>query len=132
VTLDFSNVQRKVQLEKGSVTSVLRQLDKVSQGSGFTVQTKIASAAVRGTSFCVWADASSTYVCACNGSVDTLDANGSNDQFLSSAHHVARLYSLGESGITMEEAGVKFHDDALVEAVAAKIGATIDWDHLEE
>ncbi len=40
----------------------------------------VATAGVRGTCFFVWAEGASTYVCACNGRVRTIDSKGSNEK----------------------------------------------------
>jgi len=85
-SLDFSGIVKEVNLKKGGLTSVLRKLDRIAGSDSFRVYTATAVAGVRGTSFCVWVDDSSTYVCACNGTVKTIDAKGSNEQVLSAAH----------------------------------------------
>ena len=126
-SLDFSGIIAQVSLNKGGLTSVLRKLDKVAGQDSFRVVTPTAVAAVRGTSFCVWVDEKSTYVCACNGSVRTIDAKGGNEQDLSSAHHVARNYVKSGEAIGLSPAGILHHDDASVESLAAMIGEKIDW-----
>jgi len=127
VKLDFRKTKPEIGLVKGGITSVLRKLEKIAGKDSFVVRTQSAIAAVRGTSFCVWADESSTYVCACNGAVRTLDAKGRNAQTLESSHHVARLYQAKGKAFTVEAAGMLHHDDALVESVAARIGEGVDW-----
>ncbi|MDP3179611.1 MAG: FecR family protein [Spirochaetaceae bacterium] len=127
VKLDFRKTKPEIGLVKGGVTSVLRKLEKLAGKDTFVVRTQSAIAAVRGTSFCVWANESSTYVCACNGVVRTLDAKGRNEQTLESSHHVARLYQTLGKGFSVEAAGILHHDDALVESVASRIGEIVDW-----
>jgi hypothetical protein len=127
VTVDFTKSVPEFDLEKGGITSVLRKLEKLAGKDSYLVRTKTAAAGVRGTSFCVWCDADSTYVCACNGAVHTVDAKGSNELELKAAHHVARVYSTKDGATAISEAGILHHDDGLVEAVASRIGETVDW-----
>jgi hypothetical protein len=126
-TIDFSKVTVEVDLEKGGVTSVLRKLQAVAGTDSFRVKTQGAVAGVRGTSFCVWADENRSYVCACNGTVHTIDAKGGNEFMNSAAHHSAMFYTRAGDTITTEKAGLLFHDDAGLESLAARIGEKIDW-----
>jgi hypothetical protein len=126
-TLDFTGPIKQVYLKKGGLTSVLRKLVRVAGSDSFRVTTPTVVAGVRGTSFCIWADDDSTYVCACNGSVHAVDAAGSNEQSLSAAHHVARNYVRQGGSIIVSPAGVEHHSDASVESLAARIEETLDW-----
>jgi hypothetical protein len=126
-SLDFSGIVKEVKLKKGGLTSVLRKLGKVAGKDTFRVTTATAVAAVRGTSFCIWAGDDSTYVCACNGTVRTIDAKGSNEQVLSAAHHTAREYTRNGEAIDLTQAGIEHHSDASVESLAARIGEKLDW-----
>jgi hypothetical protein len=116
-----------VALKKGGLTSVLRKLNRVADSDAFRVTTATAVAGVRGTSFCVWADESSAYVCACNGSVRTIDAAGANELKLVAAHHTAREYTKKGTATLVTNAGIEHHSDASVESLAARIGEKIDW-----
>ncbi|MFA6507968.1 MAG: FecR domain-containing protein, partial [Treponemataceae bacterium] len=87
-TIDFSKAVTEISIDKGGMTSVLRKLEKVSGDDSFRVRTKGATAGVRGTSFCVWANADGSYICACNGEVHTIDSKGGNEFTLKAAHHV--------------------------------------------
>lgn len=131
VKLDFSQVAVAVDVERGGLSSVLKKLDRIAGNESFQVKTATAVAGVRGTSFCVWVGADSTYVCACNGVVRTIDAMGGNEQTLEAAHHSAKLYSRTGSGITAEAAGMLHHDDALLQTVADRIGYRIDWTEVD-
>jgi hypothetical protein len=126
-TLDFTGPIKQVYLKKGGLTSVLRKLVRVAGSDSFRVTTPTVVAGVRGTSFCVWADDSTAYVCACNGTVRTIDAKGSNEQVLSAAHHLAREYSKKGDSIGISPAGIEHHTDASVESLAARIGERLDW-----
>jgi hypothetical protein len=129
--LDFSGIVREVKLERGGLTSVLRKLGKVAGSDSFRVRTATAIAGVRGTSFCVWVEEGATYVCACNGEVRTIDAAGSNELDLKSAHHTGRYYTKKGRTISVSPAGLEHHSDADLESLAALIGETIDWTKLE-
>jgi hypothetical protein len=130
--LDLSGVQKRVDLRRGGVTSVLRKLKKVAFKDSYVVATSTAVAAVRGTSFCVWADSESTYVCACNGSVRTVDAKGSNAKTLTASHHTARTYARKGSAIEPSIAGLEHHADADLESLAARIGESVDWGRVDK
>jgi len=131
VSFDFSKITVEVQLKKGGLTSVLKGLATLTDKDSFVVKTDTAVAGVRGTCFCIWCDDSSTYVCACNGTVRTIDAKGNNEQVLTAAHHVARVYSSKGGAISVEAAGLLHHTDESVQALAAKIGYTIDWSKVD-
>lgn len=125
--IDFAAATAEIELNRGGVTSVLRKLGKVAGTDSFRIRTGTAVAGVRGTSFCVWADATSTYVCACNGTVHTEDAKGGNELTLTAAHHLAKLYTAAGQSISVEAAGMAHHDDHAVESLAERIGESVDW-----
>lgn len=129
--LDFASPTAQVRLERGSVSSVMKKLDNLVNRDSFIVQTSTAVAGVRGTSFCVWTNDVSAYICACNGIVRTIDNAGGNEQLIEAAHHSARLYTRSGSAINMETAGMQFHTDELLQSVASRIGYTIDWSHID-
>jgi ferric-dicitrate binding protein FerR (iron transport regulator) len=131
VDIDLSNLTPVVRVERGGVTSVLKKLEKIAQGDSFKILTTQAVMGVRGTSFCVWVDEESTYVCACNGEVMTIDAKGNHEETLAAAHHVARLFVGKGSKLTVEAAGMLHHTDESVELVASRIGYTIDWNTID-
>jgi hypothetical protein len=125
--LDFTGIVKELRLERGGATSVLRKIGKIAGKDSFRVRTPAAVAGVRGTSFCVWAGDASTYVCACNGEIRTIDAAGSNELRLKSAHHAGRYYARKGSAYYVAPAGLEYHDDAGIESLAARIGESIDW-----
>ncbi|OHD20741.1 MAG: hypothetical protein A2Y38_25450 [Spirochaetes bacterium GWB1_59_5] len=127
VDIDLTSLAPVVRLERGGVTAVLKKLETVATGNSFNVRTAQTVMGVRGTLFCIWADATSTYVCACNGEIHTIDAKGNNEETLTAAHHVARVFSPKDGGISVEAAGMLHHTDASVESVASRISYTIDW-----
>lgn len=125
--IDFEKAVAQVEMNKGGFAAVLRKLGKASGGDAFQVRTKAATAGVRGTSFCVWTDGDSSYVCACNGTVRTIDVNGGNEFTLRAAHHTAKLYTAAGGYISAETAGMLHHTDESVERLAERIGEKIDW-----
>lgn len=122
----------EINLKTGGVASVLRKLDKIAGSDSFRIRTGNAVAGVRGTVFFVQADANQTYVCACNGSVRTIDASGSNEHTIVASHHQAKVYRSSGSSTAVEDAGMLWHDDATMEALAARIGEKIDWTRIDE
>ena len=131
-TIHLSLAVPELALEKGGAASVLRKLDKITNTNSFQVKTKTAVAGVRGTLFCVWTDGSETYICACNGSVRTIDAKGGNEFTLRANHHVAKTYRPAGDQFSVEDTGMMRHDDATLETLAARIGEKVDWTKLEE
>lgn len=131
LSLGLDGLKASLTVERGGLSSVLKKLDKLASGDSFTINTVNAVAGVRGTSFCLWVDADSTYVCACNGEVHTIDAKGGNQQDLVSAHHVARLYTTKGGSITIAEAGILHHSDESLQSAADRIGYRIDWTKLD-
>ncbi|HRW25804.1 MAG TPA: FecR family protein [Spirochaetia bacterium] len=132
ISFDFSRLMVVVDIERGGLGSVLKKLDKIAGTDSFRIQTQSSIAGVRGTSFCVWVGPDSTYVCACNGRVRTIDAFGNNEELLEAAHHQARLYKRAGSNISVEEAGMLHHDDAMIQSVADRIGYRIDWTKIDD
>lgn len=132
-TLDLSMPVPELALETGGAASVLRKLDKIAGSDSFQIKTKTAVAGVRGTLFCVWTDGSETYICACNGTVRTIDAKGGNEQSLKASHHSAVIYRPADRiGFSVETAGMLKHDDSTLETLAARIGEKVDWTTIEE
>jgi len=129
--LDFGASPIDVQLEKGGATSVLRKLAAASGSDSFRVRTPSAVAGVRGTSFCVWSDGKETYICACNGTVRTVDAKGGNEFILAAEHHTAKVYTPAGESYSAQAAGMLHHTDESVESVAARIGEKIDWTKMD-
>ena len=124
---NFANQVASVRVDRGGLSSVLKKLTQITDTDAFTVQTATAVAGVRGTSFCVWVDDSSSYICACNGTVHVQDSTGSNDEVLEAAHHTARYFSKTGETTNKETAGLRHHTDDLLQSVASRIGHVIDW-----
>ena len=54
------------------------------------------------------------------------------EELLEAAHHQARLYKRAGSNISVEEAGMLHHDDAMIQSVADRIGYRIDWTKIDD
>lgn len=129
---DFVSLVATVRLDRGGLSSVLKKLESLAAKDSFIITTETAVAGVRGTSFCVWVDENSSYICACNGVVRTIDANGSNEELLEASHHAARLYTKAGTAISKETAAMLHHTDELLESVASRIGYIIDWSRIDQ
>lgn len=119
----------RIDLEKGTLALLLNRLAVLGGDEEFQVTTPVAIAGVRGTAFFVKVESeTSTYICACNGSLDTVDASGTTEVPLSSQHHMALRYSLDGAGqVVTSSPGLLYHGDEDMEALAERIGDSIDW-----
>jgi hypothetical protein len=128
VRIDFAQLKKTVNLDKGEFTSVLKKLGQTTGDPAFLLRTPTVSAGVRGTSFHVTTDGNSTYFCACNGSVLLDDGTPADKVQLTNAHHGARIFTKAADGtITVTPAGLVGHTDADLETLANRIDYTIDW-----
>lgn len=125
VVFDLEPQSLGVRMPAGSLAVVFNKVRAL--GRTFRVSTNSAIAGVRGTSFFVQVeDENSTYVCACYGEVGVA-ARGVADTVLASTNHSARRFTLRDGSTRIENPGLLYHDNALMESVAARIGATIPW-----
>lgn len=117
----------ELQLEKGWFAGISKKL--FSRESTYRIKTPTVVASIRGTSFCGKVEKpESTYFCVCNGSIE-LTGDRTQRERVTSFHHAARRFTRGADGrITIDaNPGLLYHDDAGLEALAKKIGLTIDW-----
>ncbi len=125
--LNPGNLQVGSELKRGAVTLVLKALAG-GGGPAFTVRTPAAVAGVRGTSFFINAiDASTTYVCCCNGSIHVEDVTGGSARDVTAPHHKSYLFTSSANGVNVADSTLLYHSDADVDGLAAKIGVRIDW-----
>ena len=128
VKVDFAQLKKTVTLEKGEFTSVLKKLAQTAGESSFLLKAPTVAAGVRGTSFHVSTDGTSTYFCTCNGSVLLDDGTPADQVQLTNAHHGARIFTKGADGkITVTTAGLVGHTDASLETLGSRIGVVLDW-----
>jgi hypothetical protein len=135
-TLRFDSkvLSRGATLQKGAVAMVLRKL-VASPGDQirFSVRTSTAVAGVRGTCFFIAVeDDNHTYICACNGLIHLEGAGGAFTQNLASSHHAELRVTRSDSGVSVNAAPLEYHNDGDVEAIAARIGETIDWTKIDK
>jgi hypothetical protein len=129
-TLVFNprNLQSGSELRLGALTLVLKNLPSGAVGESLLVRTPTVVAGVRGTSFFIKVEnPSSTYVCACNGVVQVLGADGRPLKELIASHHKAVRVAGSADQPQVTDAPMLYHTDQDVEKVAAAIGYKIDW-----
>lgn len=127
VVLQTARLTPGVRLREGSIAAVLNKLDAISGRGDFRVRTPSAVAGVRGTVFFVKVeDGRNTYVCACNGAVD-VDRGLQTVEELASGRHMARRFTREGLSTRVTEPGLLYHDDALMDGLARKIGYAIPW-----
>lgn len=131
--LDLAPGALRVDLRTGSVGAVLNGLDRISPNversrPRFYLETQGTVAGVRGTTFFAQIESrNTTYVCTCNGTLE-FEGNGYSTFEAEYYHHGARRFVTAPDGrMTVEVAPLLYHDDTLMDEIAARIGETIDW-----
>lgn len=122
-----------LQLDRGWFAGITRKLFTKQQR--YLVKTPTVTAGVRGTSYCIKVEKpESTYFCVCNGTIDLADNSAQPGELVTAAHHMGRRFSREKDGrIAIDKnPGMLYHDDAGLEALAKKIGETIDWTKPDE
>jgi hypothetical protein len=128
IRIDFSELKKTVNLDKGEFTSVLKKLAQTTGDPAFVLRTPTVNAGVRGTSFHVMVNDNSTYFCTCNGSVMLDDGKPAEEVQLTNAHHGARVFTKQPDGsVTVATAGLEGHTDADLETLANRVGYNLDW-----
>ena len=129
-TLALTDDRRSLSIERGSVATVAKNLTALTTAGAerLRIETPTAVGGVRGTSFFVrvFPDGR-TYLCTCNGSVHLATATEDDGETIRAPHHRCFYLTRTDAGITVEETGMIYHDDSLIEDVAARIGREIDW-----
>jgi len=135
LTFDPKVLSRGATLHKGAIGLVLRNLGPFSANPGelrFSIRTSNTVAGVRGTCFFVKIeDENSTYVCCCNGSLHLEGTSGEFTQNVTGSHHREVRVTRSGAGTIVSAAPLLYHTDADVEAMAARIGETIDWTKID-
>jgi hypothetical protein len=123
-------------LQQGAIGMVLRNLGSLTAGPGelrFRITTSNTVAGVRGTCFLVKIeDDNNTFICCCNGRIHLEGTGGVFTQNMASSHHEELRVRRSERGISVAAAPLLYHTDADVEAIAARIGETIDWTRIDK
>ena len=117
-------------LNQGAIAIVTDKLKKIAfKGDALSVRTSSAVAGVRGTVFFIKKENdNNTYVCICSGEINTYAADGEDRVKDEAEHHKAMRITTDSSGnVVRTDAPLLYHDDALMEAVASRIGLDIGW-----
>ena len=135
LTLDISTLSRVLEVERGTLTAVLRKINTVG-GGNLKVRTPNLVAGVRGTSLCAWVskDGSQTYLCCCNGTIEIASQDGEHATEKQSTHHSAVLFTgVGDESreVPVPDDFDPRHGDGDLENLASRIGETMDWTTLE-
>ena len=136
LTFDPKVLSQGATLQKGAIAMVLRNLGKVvgkPDELRFRITTSNAVAGVRGTCFFVKIeDDDNTFICCCNGSLHLDNAAGDSLRNLAGSHHQEVRVSRSATGVSVASAPLIYHTDGDVEAIAARIGETIDWTRIDK
>lgn len=119
----------RLKLNTGEISSVLKDLAKaLDLRKSFMVETPTAVIGVRGTVFFVRSEnLQNTYICACNGTIETDNIIFSDKKQLQSNHHLAIRISREGETFSRIVAPLLYHNDITMQAVADRIGYKIDW-----
>lgn len=135
VVLNITEKLKKIKLNSGFIVSILKNLGKLANSmlNAYTVETSVAVAGVRGTSFFVKVeDPNNTYICDCNGIVEVKDISGAEKEVVKAKHHQAVRFTKTKTGILVKPAPQLYHKDKDLEAIASKINVHIDWTKIED
>ncbi len=125
----ISGQENILQLDRGWMAAVAKR--KFTRDGTFMIKTPTVTASVRGTSFCIKVEnSSSTYFCVCNGSVTLAGTDGSSAETVTAAQHAGRRFSQdrGSGFLTIDRnPGLLYHDNSDIDRIAAIINERIDW-----
>jgi hypothetical protein len=120
---------RSVELEEGAFAAVFDRLRQVAGDEAFAFRAPAAVGGVRGTTFYVRVeDEQTTYICTCNGTTELEGVDGADARTVDSGYHSAYRFIRDGESVRTESAPLLYHADAEMDALAAKVGATIPWD----
>ena len=134
LTFDPKVLSQGATLQKGAIAMVLRNLAGTTNPGElrFRIRTSNAVAGVRGTCFFVNVeDDNNTFICCCNGVLHLKNTGGDTLQNLAGSHHQEVRVTRTGNGVSAAPAPLLYHTDADVEAIAARIGETIDWTKID-
>ncbi len=121
-------------LQSGTLAQILKNLVKLTknQENLYRIETPTAVVGVRGTSFFVTTESpNSTYVCCCNGIIQTSDKMTKKIKTIKANHHKAVRFVKQGKKIIEKPAPMLYHTDQEMNATASKIDVTIDWTKIE-
>ncbi len=132
IRLSFDDAE--LNLDRGAAAAILRNIGSLirAMDHSFSIKSGTVVAGVRGTSFFVKReDAVTTYFCLCNGKIDMKDREERFSLPMESSHHNAVRISESKGQLEVSKAPLLYHNDKDMEALAARIGQTIDWGEVE-
>jgi hypothetical protein len=117
------------EMAHGAIGAVFDRLKSlVTNGNGFTFASPTVVAGVRGTVFYLRTrNPGETYFCTCHGRVDLEDPKGGHRHETENTNHGAYWYRSTEEGYRTAEETLLFHDSAMMDDIAERIGVTIPW-----
>lgn len=132
--MDVTRTQGSIDLQTGALAAVFSKLQALGSGGGaFGITTPTAVAGVRGTAFYIKVeDPASTYVCTCNGTLTQRAPERKTKIRVTAANHEAYRFSRTSKGVRRTRAGLLYHDDALMDRLAAEVGTRLIWGSEEE
>ena len=128
--LTLNQEEKKVNMIRGAIASVLRQLSDLlpKEKFGYSIQTPTTIAGVRGTVFFMKVEENgSTYICDCNGKLELSSPETNKWESVEAYNHKGFRYSKSDGRYTSAGAGMLYHDNKMMNELADKIGVKIDW-----
>ncbi len=119
-----------IELKNGFLGIIIKNKKNIPD---FKVATPTVTASVRGTVLFMGTEApNSTYTCICNGIIHYHATGRSKAERHAAAHHKGISYT-EKAGLVLDSpAGLKYHSDEDIEALAKLINVTIDWSKVSE
>jgi len=122
---------REFRLDGGSLAVLQSKTRRIFGEDDWTIRTPTTVAAVRGTIYHTRVEsADSTYFCLCNGRIHLEDEARYVD--LEAAHHTAVRAVRTDQGVEYRTAGMEYHTDESMEALADRVHVPIDWTRIPE
>ncbi len=114
-----------IELKRGFLGAIIKNRKNIHS---FRVSTRTVTASIRGTSLFVGVESpEKTYTCVCNGRIHFHPELHGEERTVAAVHHDGLYFVQKENQVVAIPAGMKYHDDQMMEKMAASIGATIDW-----
>jgi hypothetical protein len=127
--LDLTGARGSIRIRSGSLAAVFSGLRTLgARGEAFTLTTPTMVAGVRGTAFYIRVeDPASTYVCTCNGTLTQRKPDRRAVNRVTADNHAAFRFSREPGKVRRRRAGLLYHDNALMEELAAAVGTRLVW-----
>lgn len=119
-----------IDLKNGFLGIIIKNKKNIQD---FRVVTPTVTASVRGTVLFLGTETpTSTYTCICNGVIHYHAAGRPKAERHAAAHHKGITYAEKAGLVFDTPAGLKYHSDEDIEALAKIINVTIDWSKVSE